>query len=568
MKRTSKKELKFEAKQKDGFDKTNKKLSQQSSDKENQDPNTSYNCSTPIKSQNQDNTATNKKNQNHQGESLELKTITNGVNQINDKNSYLSPIKTTSSNGGALFSPDSNYSPFLVKATKSDQSILLKVKVPEDEKKEFQVIISNDRPDTNLPKHKQGNHISAYITFIHLLISAVECEDAQEVSSRISKTLENIIPSQEVSNKELLAFNEQKLSTFTSRDSRKRKTASSRAGMQLMQCTQEEIEKEVAELKNIIKSSNNYIIADIIENAGNMLLKCLNKDDHMAIAKIVQDGNGGVEGSVVRSAINCLNTANRIIDIMNEANRTIDIKDEEGNKQYKRLVENFIEDYCQRYSSLKSGLKRIMCSNDKIKDFEINGKIKSQFENLSKNLKNPEIILESKNLFNNLLFNGGSKKVHQTNICDSVSNLFDFKHSENQALANVEPILYKVTARHLAIIFNAFPSLKTLDNENNGIIKNYFLEFVLENQGWKSFSVEINGEFTPLNLEYFNKKIENYLDLKEYKMKTIDKKEDNKEMDDFPQLVFNPKDVAKNLIFNPATRNNICNNRSSNVAKL
>ncbi len=316
------------------------------------------------------------------------------------------------------------------------------------------------------------------------MISAVECEDAQEVSARISETLKNIIPSQKVKNKELSAFIEKKLSKFTSREERKESTASIRqsSGPEL-----------ASKIKNSIESSNNHIIADIIENAGNMLLKCLNKDDHMAIAKTVQHGNGG-EGSVVKSAINCLNTANRIIDIMNEANRTIDIKDEEGNKKYEKLVKNFIEDYYQSGSSLKSGLKRIMCPDKKITNFEINKEIESQFENLR---DNPEKILQSKALFKNLLFNDNSREVHQTNICKSVYNLFDFKRSENQALANVEPILYKVTARHLAIIFNAFPSLKSLDNKNNGIIKNSFLEFVLENQGWSGFSRGINDKLAP-----------------------------------------------------------------------
>lgn len=528
MKQTSKEELKFETKQQAGLNKINKLLQQSFNvelDKENQDPNTNYNCSTPIKElklQNQD-------------------TIIKKIK--NDKICYLSP--------------NSNYSPSVVKATKSDQSILLKVEVPGDEKKEFQVIISNDRPDTNLSNHKQGNHVSAYITFIHLLISAVECENAQEVSTRISETLKNIIPSQESSNKELSAFNEQKLSTFTSRDSRKEKTACFRVGMQLMQYTQEKIEKEVTELKNSIKSNNNYIIADIMENAGNMLLKCLNQDDYMAIEKTVKGSNGG-EGPAVRSAINCLKTVDRIIYINNAKN----------DKEYKGLVENFIEDYYQSGSSLKSGLKRIMCTDDSISGFNISKDIQSKFDDLRENLKNPEnleIILESKNLFKNLLFNDNSREVHQTNICKSVSNLFDFKYSENQALANVEPILYKVTARHLAIIFNAFPSLKSLDNKNNGIIKNSFLEFVLENQGWSGFSRGINDKFTPLNLEYFNKKIENYLDLKEYNMKPIDKKEDNKEMDYFPQLVLIKQDVAKNHIGNPIFGNTNFNNMSPNL---
>ena len=116
---------------------------------------------------------------------------------------------------------------------------------------------------------------------------------------------------------------------------------------------------------------------------------------------------------------------------------------------------------------------------------------------------------------------------------------------------NVEPILYKVTARHLAIIFNAFPNLKSLDNENRDYIKNNFLDFVLENQGWNEYLVLINGKPTPLDPDSFKKITVSYLD-EEYKMKPIDKKEDNKEMDNFPQLVFNQQDMTNNLIDRPS----------------
>ena len=50
-------------------------------------------------------------------------------------------------------------------------------------------------------------------------------------------------------------------------------------------------------------------------------------------------------------------------------------------------------------------------------------------------------------------------------------------------------------------------------------------------------------------------------------MKPIDKKEDNKEMDDFPQLVLIKQDVAKNLIFNPTVEKIFTIMPSSNVAK-
>ena len=48
-------------------------------------------------------------------------------------------------------------------------------------------------------------------------------------------------------------------------------------------------------------------------------------------------------------------------------------------------------------------------------------------------------------------------------------------------------------------------------------------------------------------------------------MKPIDKKEDNKEMDDFPQLVLIKQDVAKNHIGNPILGNTNFNNMSPNL---
>jgi hypothetical protein len=531
----SKKQLKFYKKRQDALKKINKK--------ENQDTKL-YNSDdfhTPTKK-------TSGQYQNNQ-DTLNKKT------KFED-NQYLSPAKTTSSNAGTPFSYDSNLPPIAVKATKINQPIIVKVRVPKNEGDEFLVEISDDRPDTNLSNHKQGNHVSAYITFIHLLISAVEFEDALQVSTRILQTLENIIPSQEASNKELLEFIEQKLSKFTSRNERKKTTAYLKAGMLSIKKSQNEIDEEVTKTKNTIKSNNNYIIADITENAANYLLENLNKDEYMTIAKTNKDSNGGVEGPLVRNAINCLKTVDRIININNAKN----------DKEYKELVEDFIEDYYKTGSSLKSGLKRIMCPNETITNFNIDINIKDQFKNLKKTLKdpeNPDIISRSKSFFNNLLFNKDSKEIHQNNIFKSVSNLFDFKHSENQALPNVEPILYKVTARHLAIIFNAFPNLKSLDNENRDYIKNNFLDFVLENQGWNEYLVLINGKPTPLNPDSFKKIIVSYLD-EEYKMKPIDKKEDNKEMDNFPQLVFNQQDMTNNLIDRPSFGENILN-ISSNV---
>ncbi len=94
-------------------------------------------------------------------------------------------------------------------------------------------------------------------------------------------------------------------------------------------------------------------------------------------------------------------------------------------------------------------------------------------------------------------------------------DLFDFRY-----LSEREYLLPIVTARHLIILFHAFPNLQKLDNEIKKKIIDYFVDNnVLEVQGWKVSKTELGA---PITKDHISSEMHKYADLSgnKYRMKT------------------------------------------------
>jgi hypothetical protein len=152
----------------------------------------------------------------------------------------------------------------------------LVLSVREDLNNSLRIFVSNSRPDTHLGA-KQGDHVSAFISFIQMLATVVEDENIKKVSHYLANVAKAIIPDKSDVFDEILKNFYQKAGTMYSRIERKKLIAESRD-------RGEDLDK-IERLKNSLKFAERAMFRDVIQEMGEALLKQMNLEEDMAFRK-------------------------------------------------------------------------------------------------------------------------------------------------------------------------------------------------------------------------------------------------------------------------------------------
>lgn len=321
------------------------------------------------------------------------------------------------------------------------------------------ILVSNSRPETHLGK-KQGDHVSAFISFIEMLVTASEDKSAKDVAIYFADVAKSVLPEKtDVFDAISLKFQE-KASLRYSRLERKALTR------QLRGESQDVI--MIKKLKTSLKDAERSMIKDLIQEMGEAFLKQLNTEKTIAFKK---SGNTDrAEGPAVKKAVHALKAINQLEKITKDEN-VPDI-----------ILEFFYHDYIKVGAKYKDGINAVAGANG------VNRAINS-WNNTSASKK---YILE-----------GLHQNTKPEKIAGFFGDLFDFdcdKHQESDL-----ELLYEVTARHLVIMFHAFDSLQKYNDESiNNIIDIFLQKEVLERSLWNEHEAELNIESLNVGIKKYS----------------------------------------------------------------
>ncbi len=319
----------------------------------------------------------------------------------------------------------------------------LVLSVREDLDNSLRIFVSNSRPDTHLGS-KQGDHVSAFISFIQMLATVVEDENIKKVSHYLADVAKAVIPDKADIFDEIMKNFYQKAETMYSRVERKRLIAESRE--------RGEDPDKIERLKNSLKFSERAMFRDVIQEMGEGLLKQMNLEEDMAFSKVGESDRA--EGARVKKAVHALKTINTINKLLS--------KDLISPNE----LEFFYHDYLKTGAKCKDGLNAVLQNGE-------NGYTSSKaIRDWTQTEADKREILEKINE------NSTPEK-----IAGFIGDLFDFQYEKHRS-DNIRS-LHKATARHLVIMFHAFDQLQSMSPEDKRAIVQSFLQSeVLEKSGW------------------------------------------------------------------------------------
>ena len=315
--------------------------------------------------------------------------------------------------------------------------------VREDFDNSLRMFVSNSRPDTHLGS-KQGDHVSAFVSFLQMLATVVEDENIKKVSHYLADVAKAVMPDKADIFDEIMKNFYQKAEMMYSRVERKRLIADSRERGE----TPDKIER----LKNSLKFSERAMFRDVIQEMGEGLLKQMNLEEDMAFKKVGEADRA--EGARVKKAIHGLKTINTINKLLS--------KDHISTNE----LEFFYHDYLKTGAKFKDGLNAVLADGE-------NGYTSNRaIRDWTQTVTSKRNILE-----------GIRENVTPEKIAGFFGDLFDFKQSKHKG--EDHDTLYKVTARHLVIMFHAFDQLQSISSEDKSSTVQSFLQSeVLEKSGW------------------------------------------------------------------------------------
>ena len=321
------------------------------------------------------------------------------------------------------------------------QDLVLSVRESHDNS--LRIFVSNSRPDTHLGS-KQGDHVSAFVSFIQMLATVVEDENIKKVSHYLADVAKAVIPDKADIFDEIMKNFYQKAETMYSRVERKKLIAESR--------DRAEDPDKIERLKNSLKFSERALFRDVIQEMGEGLLKQMNLEEDMAFRK---EGEADrAEGSRVKKAVHALKT-------INTTNRLLSKDVISGNE-----LDFFFHDYVKTGAKCKDGLNAVLHDGG-------NGYTSSRvIRDWTQTETDKRGILEKINE------NSTPEK-----IAGFIGDLFDFQYEKHHS-DNIRS-LHKVTARHLVIMFHAFDQLQSMSSEDkSAVVKSFLQSEVLEKSGW------------------------------------------------------------------------------------
>lgn len=406
----------------------------------------------------------------------------------------------------------------------------------ESGNKRVELAISDRRPPTYLGGEKQGDHVTAYIAYLHMLITAVEGESIQKAVHIIAGAATAILPDKGVEFNTLLANLESIISSTVSKNTRHTIIAAlETSGIS---------PEEVAKANEALRRDKRAVFMNATKQICQKFLEEVNLDEEVAFARIGAPLSGA--GAKEKQAIHTLKVINELeaIDLDSELNDKAD--------QFDRLYK-----YC-----IKTSAPYIMGTNNVLEKQSVATIRKKwtylkDWEDVHKQKEvcaEKKIRLEKGCLFNELnrctdkealpevkllllkelcaLYNRamsiqvgtasstGSSSSAELQLSQKVllvskcfGDLFDFKGEKHKSEVTADPeLLYRVTARHIVCMFRAFNKLQLLDHVQGQIIDKFLEDAVLEEQGWKQYKLMINGKHTFLNRDAMEGSLRKYLD--------------------------------------------------------
>ncbi len=392
------------------------------------------------------------------------------------------------------------------------------------------ISISDDRVATSIGSKKQGDHVSAYRLYLEILCEVANCEDYTKIPERIANIAKAIMPDvdQKRVDDKLKEF-EKKQALLLPRESRKDMTAflghlagKDKSIKKIIAALDpdDEDDKQVIKamlalpsiidkkdlVKNTLKEGEMSVVVETIHELGQEFITALNNSPGMVFAKAAEgsEKKDATDGPNVQNGLYGLQAMNVLLSL-----KTGRISDTEYvDLLYDRLQESS--------SKLLRGLRQLGWNNDNRNEvlartqMKSGGTVVQKAElktNLDKTLEDHDKKIEEGKTINlhekQAVFNVLLKTIDDRNndkiaqrIGEFIGFLFDFPYKDDRT----SDLLEIFAARHLVIIFNAFPMLQTLDqNMQNKIIDNFIDNKILKDQKWEDYKLE-NEQGTKSNL--------------------------------------------------------------------
>jgi hypothetical protein len=358
----------------------------------------------------------------------------------------------------------------------------------------IQIIVnSGQRPPTAI-SGSQGDHVTAYATFLQSVCGLVDGEDVQEAPGMLYEATQCFIATphkleefarfffkkQQDVEENLFPRTDRKRLTYELKELNAcRKAIDGIAEPQLSRALKSLVGRSESEamdiesLKAAIKRGNQVLFAQFVVEIGNQLIKDYNKEDTAALPKLSQNPDPA-EGNRVKEAMKKLRLINKVLAL--RAKLSVDHTPDEE----RMLIDDFKES-CQEI---------IKAANPSIKKGET---VDSNFiEGVSCCGLRFSLTMASAEETKLAILGMNMDAMKFNDIGKLFNDLFDFKAANVGQVSRIdededgtvregrirfkEPlcILYDVTMRHIKFMFVAFRNLETLDlNYKEELIKEF-----------------------------------------------------------------------------------------------
>jgi hypothetical protein len=390
---------------------------------------------------------------------------------------------------------DSDHSSDILVSAADKQDLIVSVRdlLAADGIKKMQLSISNLRPSTALGK-AQGDHVTAYQCLLEMLMIAVAGQPLRLCAEIIATTAKSILPDQSMTFDTVLALQLAQIESVLTPEERHELLG-----------PKDQYDVKKIRLDNSLKMARRAVFKQMVEQIGETFIREVNLDAHTAFARV--GAMDRAQGSRVKKAIHGLKAINdlaNLIEILSDS--SINIVDQE------QRVENFYNDYIKTYAPYKDGANEIFgtvqitCLN-------------TQWERLSGDQRTTSL----QTLQLELLTSGDFIKV----MGSCFGNLFDFKYDVHKDAEDAAAVLFEVIAKHMVVMFRAFPRLRSFEEAiKENIIDEFINECVLKEQRWSQFSIliEENEKPIPMSIALVKAEVLKLIDFTEYRLVSSDEK--------------------------------------------
>lgn len=355
-------------------------------------------------------------------------------------------------------------------------------------------IDTTNRPDTYLKSEGQGDHTTAYIAVMEMLLSAIAGENIQDVPETLYELAKcflseaNYEALEKVKNSFAKSLQEHVISRAERKQLTKAMRVIAKSDKRLELSTQLQqafsvIEAQRAKVKNVIKEQEQTLLLEGVCQIGETIVK-FHQNDPLAVLtkKRVEgaDARPGSEGNRVKTAMLYLKLLNHLIELKNKMPQGVSDID-------KKAQQELLEDYQEIFTDIIRATKPIIKSETKI-DENFNAFIESIF-----NYQGPKINLTDSKIVwpNQIDLNNIKVEV----LGRLLNDLFDFRFVDRDAEKNAtdKGNLIIIAVKHVVCLFMAF---KQFNKFSAAMKENVILQFshmIIEDvsnggQGWKKYT--------------------------------------------------------------------------------